>query len=154
VELRPQAKISEKPQGSRRPVSRVKRRAEAEQWSSGGQTPKAATTVDQLEESAELVADANGLTEAALQQTSPTDKPESVRRPPKETQNSAHQQESAGKHPPGSGPAEQAAVNAADLCFLTNGGSSLTLTVNEATPVGALIGTVDVSIHLFSSLFY
>jgi hypothetical protein len=35
--------------------------------------------------------------------------------------------------------------SAADLCYLANGGSSLTLTVNEATQVGSVIGTVDVS---------
>ena len=37
------------------------------------------------------------------------------------------------------------AVNYAELCYLSNGGSSLTLTVNEATQVGAIIGTVEVS---------
>lgn len=35
--------------------------------------------------------------------------------------------------------------NLAELCFLSNGGSSLTLTVNEATPVGSVIGQVEVS---------
>lgn len=37
-------------------------------------------------------------------------------------------------------------VNYAELCYLSNGGSSLTLTVNEATQVGAIIGTVEVSL--------
>lgn len=37
-------------------------------------------------------------------------------------------------------------VNYAELCYLSNGGSSLTLTVNEATQVGAVIGTVEVSL--------
>lgn len=35
--------------------------------------------------------------------------------------------------------------SAAELCYLSNGGSSLTLTVNEATQVGTAIGTIDVS---------
>lgn len=35
--------------------------------------------------------------------------------------------------------------SSAELCYLASGGSSLTLTVNEATPVGSLIGTIDVS---------
>lgn len=35
--------------------------------------------------------------------------------------------------------------NYADLCYLSNGGSSITLTVNEATQVGSVIGTLDVS---------
>lgn len=47
-------------------------------------------------------------------------------------------------------PAAAAAANNAELCYLSNGGSSLTLTVNEATQVGSIIGTVDVS---SSSLF-
>lgn len=33
----------------------------------------------------------------------------------------------------------------ADLCYLSNGGSSITLTVNEATQVGSVIGTLEVS---------
>lgn len=33
-----------------------------------------------------------------------------------------------------------------ELCFLSNGGSSLTLTVNEATPVGSIVGTIEVSV--------
>ena len=33
----------------------------------------------------------------------------------------------------------------AELCYLSNGGSSLTLTVNEATPVGSPVGQVEVS---------
>lgn len=41
-------------------------------------------------------------------------------------------------------------VNYAELCYLSNGGSSLTLTVNEATQIGAVIGTIDVS-RRFSS---
>lgn len=43
------------------------------------------------------------------------------------------------------GRAPPTAVNYAELCYLSNGGSSLTLTVNEATQVGAIIGTVEVS---------
>lgn len=33
----------------------------------------------------------------------------------------------------------------AELCYLSNGGSSLTLTVNEATQVGSIVGVVEVS---------
>lgn len=33
----------------------------------------------------------------------------------------------------------------AELCYLADGGSSLTLTVNEATQVGAVIGSIEVS---------
>lgn len=32
-----------------------------------------------------------------------------------------------------------------ELCYLSNGGSSLKLTVNEATKVGSIVGTLDVS---------
>lgn len=47
-------------------------------------------------------------------------------------------------------------VNYAELCYLSNGGSSLTLTVNEASPVGFVIGTIEVSFSFsfdFSFLF-
>lgn len=40
---------------------------------------------------------------------------------------------------------KQQEVNYAELCYLSNGGSSLTLTVNEASPVGFVIGTIEVS---------
>lgn len=43
-------------------------------------------------------------------------------------------------------------VNYAELCYLSNGGSSLTLTVNEATQVGSIIGTVEVSKEIFAKL--
>lgn len=36
-------------------------------------------------------------------------------------------------------------MSQAELCYLSNGGSSLTLTVNEATEVGSIIGTIEVS---------
>lgn len=42
-------------------------------------------------------------------------------------------------------PEELNELNYAELCYLSNGGSSLTLTVNEATQVGSIIGTLDVS---------
>lgn len=41
---------------------------------------------------------------------------------------------------------EPAPVNYAELCYLADGSSSLTLTVNEATPVGSVVGTVEVSL--------
>lgn len=47
-----------------------------------------------------------------------------------------------------------ASVNYAELCYLSNGGSSLTLTVNEATQVGSIIGTVDVSSNLCHFFFF
>lgn len=42
-------------------------------------------------------------------------------------------------------PANKVAVNYAELCYLSDGGSSITLTVNEATQVGSIIGMVEVS---------
>lgn len=69
-------------------------------------------SLQQLDESAELVADSRPLSEASLQQELK----------------------------------ERKRDESADLCYLTNGGSSLTLAVNEATPVGALIGTLEVSL--------
>lgn len=38
-----------------------------------------------------------------------------------------------------------------DLCYLTDGGSSQTFTVNEATPINSVIGTLQVSPRLFDS---
>ena len=73
-----------------------------------------------LDESAELVADSNGLSSL-----------------------SAAANWSASKRDEGGGGGQ---FEAAELCFLANGGSSLTLAVNEATQVGAIVGTVDVSI--------
>lgn len=40
--------------------------------------------------------------------------------------------------------------NSADLCYLASGASSLTLTINEATAVGSVVGSVDVSIRFVS----
>lgn len=39
--------------------------------------------------------------------------------------------------------------NVGDLCYLSSGASSLVLTVNEATPVGSVVGIVDVSITIY-----
>lgn len=36
-------------------------------------------------------------------------------------------------------------TNLADLCYLSDGGSSMTLAINEATPLGSVVGTVEVS---------
>lgn len=47
-----------------------------------------------------------------------------------------------------------AATNQAELCYLSNGGSSLTLTVNEATQVGSIIGTIEVSSHSSLKLIF
>lgn len=32
-----------------------------------------------------------------------------------------------------------------DLCYLSDGGSSMTLAINEATPLGSVVGSVEVS---------
>lgn len=49
-------------------------------------------------------------------------------------------------------PSKMSNEEEAELCYLSNGGSSLTLTVNEATQVGANIGTIEVSL-LFPASF-
>lgn len=90
--------------------------------------------MNHLDESAELVADSNGLSDGLQTAATTTRKPNETNEP------------KVGAQSQTSDTSRQAEINAADLCFLTNGGSSLTLAVNEATPVGAVIGTVDVSV--------
>lgn len=44
-------------------------------------------------------------------------------------------------------------INSSELCYLSDGGSSVTLIVNEATQVGSVIGQVEVSSRNHSDTF-
>lgn len=78
----------------------------------------------------------------------PADTDSSRRRHEEPVESAAVADESVGKQvEPREEPiGERDALNYAELCYLSNGGSSLTLTVNEATQVGSIIGTLEVSV--------
>lgn len=112
----------------------------------GGSASRERRQVDPLQagatESAILVEEPAASSTAAV----PSDN-SSTERPPEKSGSPTEPEARSGQPERVSTPAPP--VNYAELCYLSNGGSSITLTVNEATQVGSIIGTVEVSLLHF-----